>query len=217
MEPAREPQRLQHRYALPARGEVRRLQRGRWQLIVEHGRRGLAVLAHDGRRSQRWWVGAPPEGELEIGVWTPRFPVRVTLTDLVTLASGGRLRGYVDVPLPYRVGVRLPNGEIEPLAELVPQSLQTSWLGQQVGYVHEVRARFALDMGGLGGDGDVVIPVSLRNATAGAITPEAVTLHLEHRELRELRARIVAAPRTLTFRGDELPRETVRPFLGAPR
>jgi hypothetical protein len=200
---------------VPAPGATTHLQRGPWQIMVERTRGGLEVLAHDGRSKHRWLVGMRGDGELEVCARAPRRSVHVQISDALSLAPGGRLRGYVAVPLPHEIVWHDAGGARETIAELVPRTLQTAWHGAEIGYAHEVTSRFFLDATASREEGAAMVPVVLHNASERPIAPATVWLGLHATDLRELRGRIVAAPRALLFFGSEQALERIKKFRGA--
>lgn len=200
---------------VPGPGGATHLQRGPWQFVVERCRGGLELLAHDGRGKQRWLVGMRGDGVLEVWARAPRRPVHVRLDDALTLAPRGRLRGYIAVPLPHEVVWRQVDGVREAIAELTPRTLQTAWHGPQIGYAHEVASRFFLDVTASREEGAAMVPVVLHNASERPVAPETVWLGVHAADLRELRGRIVAAPRALLFFGPEQALERIKKFRGA--
>ena len=109
------------------------------------------------------------------------------------------------------------DGDEQVLAELLPRDLQTCWLGDERGYAHVTSSRFLLELGGRAGEADAMVPVVLRNAGSHGVSPAELVLRLRTAGLRDLRARIVAAPRVLVFQSDDSVVERVRPFLGDRR
>lgn len=199
---------------LPAEGEAVRVQKGPWQIVVERVRGGFTLLAHDGQVERRWFVGVPDGGGLVLRSRVPRYPVRVRLGESVTLAPGGRLRGYVGLPLSHEVMWSDPHGALMPVAAMVAPDLETSWLGEAAGYVHHTSGRFMLDLAGPESDSIVMVPMVLRNARSCLVSPTEVTVVLRNADLREVRRRIVAAPRALVFSDTDRVEECVRGFLG---
>lgn len=190
------------------------MEKGPWQVVVERGRSGVTLLAHDGRAQRRWFVGAPEGGVLDLRVRVPRYPVQVRLLETVTLVPGGRLRGYVSVPLPHEVMWRGHNGSPLVVAELLPSGLKTAWVGGEDGYEHRVESRILLDLAGPEGEASAMVPLVLRNMSSQVVSPAEVTVRLRRGDLRQLRRRIVAAPRALVFTGEGEAEELVHGFLG---
>ena len=189
---------------IPAVGERAVFRKGPLELLLENHRGGLCVLTPHPQRPQRQYLGLPRTGSLELSVRAPEHKVRIMLRDRLTLAPGGRLHGYLTVPMPHRLLWRQPNGSGEPLLEVAPKELQTSWLGEgpEGGYVHECESSFHLDRHGVAANTMAIVPVLLMNHSDHTISPEFLTLSIRDRDLREVDDQIVIAPRRLRF-GDE--------------
>ena len=201
---------------IPHLGQTQRLQLGDLQLVLERVRGALALCAHDGVQARTHLLGVPAGGTLEVVACAPRHPVRVGLREAVTLAPGARIRGYVVVPLPRRLVCRRGEGREDVLLEVVPADLRTQWLGEGSagGYAHRSASSFLRVVNGHGPAHDALVPVTATNAGSQAVTLGQLVLQLRDRDLRELRGRIVAAPRRLRFTNDGTGDETVR---GWPR
>ena len=216
---------LRESLAMPAIGEARRVQRGRWQLVFERDRGGLSLVAHDGRAEQRFFFGVPDAGQLEVRVGAPRQAVRVQLAERIAVAPGGRLRGYLTVPLPLTVAWRAGDNGAGPgvLAELTPPGLRLGWFDGSdadrglARYLHLVESSFSLDGGGTPGAVAAAVPVILRNARDRVVAPVALDVRLRDEDLRDLRGRIVAVPRRLDFMVDGTVRELARRFPAGRR
>ena len=89
--------------AIPRVGEATSIKKGPLELRLEHHHGGLCLLTPHSRAPKRHFLGLPPDGWLELAVRAPDYRIRVHLRDRLTLVSGGRLRGYVTVPLPHRL------------------------------------------------------------------------------------------------------------------
>lgn len=198
--------------ALPAVGETAVFRKGPLELRLENHRGGLCVLTPHPQHPQRHYLGLPRDGSLELTVRAPEHRVRVHLRDRLTLASGGRLHGYVTVPLPHRLVWCRPNGSAEPLLEVAPKELQTSWLGEgpDGGYVHESESSFHLDRHGIAADTMAIVPLMLWNFGDQTITPENLTVSIRDRDLLELDGQIVIAPRRLRFGAEDQVVEQIR-------
>ena len=187
--------------AIPPIGEKAVFRKGPMELLLENHRGGLCVLTPHPDRPQRQFLGLPQAGSLELAVRAPEHKVKILLRDRLTLAPTGRLHGYLTVPMPHRLLWRRPNGSAEPLLEVAPKELQTSWLGEgpQGGYVHECESSFHLDRHGITADTLAIVPVLLLNHSEHTISPESLTLSIRDRDLREVDGQIVISPRRLRF------------------
>src|SRR5690606_8326669 len=189
---------------LPALGARVRFSKGPLELVIERHHGGVCVLTPHSDAQKRHYLGIPPGGRLELHARPPEFRVRVRLLDRVTLAPGGRLRGYVVVPLPHRLIFRREDGRSEPLLDVVPTELQTSWMGEgkDGGYLHETDSGFHLDRRGIVAQTVAIVPLVLTNHCEHAVSPEGLRISIRERDMREIDGQIVAAPRRLHF-GDE--------------
>ena len=184
---------------IPEPGCARSVQKGSWQVVVERNGEGLQVLAHNGRRARRWTFAVPQRGRMELWVRAPRFPVRVHFEELLTLAPRGQVLGHVAIPLPMELMSIGANGQDRALAELLPPELQTAWLGEERGYVHEVRSRFAPELASLRAEGVVLVPLELSNARSVAVSPTSATVDVRTSDLRVVGSRIVSTPRAVAL------------------
>jgi hypothetical protein len=198
--------------AVPALGQASRLHLGDLQLVLERVRGALSLCAHDGVQARTHLLGVAGDGTLEVVAAAPRHPVRVGLRESVTLAPLARIRGYVSVPLPRRLAWRRADGREDVLLELVPSELRTQWLGEGAGggYAHRAASSFLRLVNGHGPAHDALVPVTAVNAGAQRVRLGQLAVQLRDRDLRELRGRIVAAPRRLRFTGETEWTESVR-------
>lgn len=199
----------------PDEGGGIRVQRGAWQIVLERNRGGFAVLAHDGQFERRWFVGVPSGGALSVRARAPRYPVRVRVREALTVAPGGRLRGYVGVPLGHEVVWIGPDGREFPLVEVVPHGLRTSWVESRQAYEHHADGRFMFELAGPEDDSVAMVPLVIRNEGPQPVSPMEFLVAVRSDDLREIRRRVVAAPRALVFAGVEGVEELVHGFLGA--
>ena len=198
--------------AVPPVGERVTFRKGALSLILENHHGGLCVLTPHPQHPRRHMLGLPRDGSLELAVRVPEHKVRVVLHDRLTLAPQGRLHGYLTVPLPHRLLWRRPNGGAEPLLEVTPKELQTSWLGEgeNGGYVHETESSFHLERRGLEADTWALVPVVLCNHGDHTLSPETLTLSIRERDLREIDGQVITSPRRLHLRGEERVDEQIR-------
>lgn len=202
---------------LPLPGETVRVERGRLHLLLEHKRGGCLLVSHDGVRSRRYWLGLPSNGTLELRVRPPDHRVQVSVVDILCLAPGGRLRGYVVVPVVHRLVWVRPDGAAQALVDLPPPDLETAWLGEGEGggYAHSTTSPFFAERRGVEADLSSLVPVSVRNDSDLVVRPPHLAITLRERDLLSVDGRIMAAPRRIVFISEDRQRELVR-ALRAP-
>ncbi len=184
---------------VPRKGQACRVQKGRLQVVLEQGRSGYMLVTHDGYEGRRHLLGLPDEGELWLLARAPEYRVVVELRDPVALAPGGRLRGYVALPLPHRVVWSSGGREETPLLEILPRDMATSWLEEEQGYEHRVVSSFYSASAVPGEPTMALVPLVLCNRSQRSVVPTEVAVHLQDRDLHVLRGRIIAAPRRIAF------------------
>ncbi|HLU38343.1 MAG TPA: hypothetical protein VK081_03095 [Planctomycetota bacterium] len=210
---------LRHPIPLPGAGDTVRHERGRLQLLLEHRRGGYVLVSHDGVTSRRYWLGLPANGTLELRVRPPDHRVHVQVQDMLCLAPGGRLRGYVAVPVQHRLVWVQRDGRCHALVDLPAADLQTVWLGEGEagGYAHQTASPFLADRrAGVDPELRCLVPVLLHNDSDGVVRPPHLAITLRERDLHSTSGRLVAAPRRIVFRAEDRQHERVRPFRAAP-
>jgi hypothetical protein len=200
--------------SIPQEGQTVKVSKGPLELVLRKERGALCLLTHEGDHEKRHLLGLPKSGHLELHVRAPEHRVQVHVTDAMTLAPGGRIRGYVAVALPHRLIWRRPNGKAEPLLDVLPRELKTSWLGEgsNGGYIHETESAFHLHRDEVRADILAMVPVLLLNACERTLSPVKLTISLRDRDLREVGDAIVASPRRLSFGDDDQVEEKIRPL-----
>lgn len=198
--------------AVPAVGEQATIQKGPLKLILRHEHGGVCLLTPHPERPQRHVLGLPGEGWLELAAHAPEYRVRVHLTDRMSLAPGGRVHGYLTVPLPHRLSWCRSNTRKDALLEVAPKELRTSWLGEgpDGGYQHETESAFHLTRRGLAAETVALVPVFVANHTGAVVSPEVLTVSLRDRDMRELDGQIITSPRRLQFDEPGRPDEVIR-------
>ncbi len=199
---------------MPPPGQVSRVGKGTISLVLEHHKGALCLRSQENGSPRRHILGVPKDGRLLLEARPPEHRIRVTLEDRLTLARQGRLRGYIAVPLPHRLVWELPDGQRDPLLEVMPKELQTAWLGEGTdgGYVHETTSAFHLDRQDVEAEISAMVPVFLCNQSSILLTPTQITVSLRDRDLMQLGGQIVASPRRLLFQGPEEVKEDIRPI-----
>ncbi|MEZ5967292.1 MAG: hypothetical protein R3F56_25875 [Planctomycetota bacterium] len=205
---------LRQNVDLPGPGETTRVERGRLHLLLEHKRGGYLLVTHDGVRSRRYWLGLPASGTLELRVRPPDHRVQVNVQEVLCLAPGGRLRGYVAVPVLHRLVWVRPDGSAQALVDLPPPDLQTAWLGEGEGggYAHSAASPFFVERRGIDHELASLVPVSVRNDSDVVVRPPHLAITLRERDLLALDGRLLAAPRRIVFTSEQHQRELVRPL-----
>lgn len=201
---------------IPQEGQTLRVGKGPLHIVLRRERGTLCLLTHQGEHEKRHLLGLAKAGHLELHTHAPEHRVRVHITDVMTLAPGGRIRGYVAVALPHRLVWRRPNGKVEPLLEVLPRELKTSWLGEGSGggYIHETESPFHLHRHDVRADILAMVPVLVVNACERALSPVTLTISLRDRDLHQVGEAIVAAPRRLFLGDQDHVEETIRPLPG---
>jgi hypothetical protein len=182
----------------PARGGSSRVQVGSHELILERGRGGDSLLWSDGREARRHALGLPDRGELLLELRVPRLPVRVVARDQLILAPGGRLHGYVQVPLVPTLLLREPLGQQRVLIELPNRELAAEW-DERAGHTFRVVSPWHLRFPMRSGEPRVVVPMWLRNRGDEVESPGDLAIDLTTTPLHELRGSIVVQPQRLTW------------------
>ena len=205
---------LRQEIALPPVGDTTRVERGRLHLLLEHRRGGYLLVSHDGVQSRRYWLGLPAAGTLELRVRAPEHRVQVRVHELICLAPGGRLRGYVAVPVLHRLVWVRPDGQAQPLIDLPPADLQTAWLGEGElgGYAHSAASPFFADRRGIDHQQKSLVPVCVSNCSDVVVRPPHLGIMLRERDLFAIGGRILAAPRRIVFSSEDRQQERVRPL-----
>jgi hypothetical protein len=205
---------LRQPITLPPLGETVRVERGRLHLLLEHRRGGYVLVTHDGVHSRRVWLGLPPRGTLELRVRAPDHRVQVQVQEMLCLAPGGRVRGYVAVPVLHRLVWVGPDGQAQELVDLPPPDLHTAWLGEgeRGGYAHSAASPFFADRRGLDLEQRSLVPVSVRNVSPVVVRPPHLAITLRERDLFAVGGRLLAAPRRIVFSSEDRQQERVRPL-----
>jgi hypothetical protein len=118
--------------------------------------------------------------------------------DPIALAPGGRLRGYVFVPLVPTVELRRAGHGPEVLAEILPPGLSAEW-DEANGFLLRAESPFVLRAPVPTEHMRVVVPLVLRNGTARSQQVGAIPVHVTGAELVAMRRQWFAAPRRLVW------------------
>lgn len=184
----------------PVRGSASRVRLGNSELVLEHARGSHALLWSDGRRARRFVLGLGVGGVLTVELRAPRLPVQIVPREVITLAPGARVHGYVLVPLvPTLVWRR--RDAAQTLLELVPDELRVLW-DAELGHLHRTSSTWLVRFPCQGGEPRAVVPVRLVNRGTEPACPAHLLLRVDDAELRPLRGTIVVRPQRLAWRGD---------------
>jgi hypothetical protein len=181
------------------RGQSARLRVGRLELVLEATRSGFSLLCLDGQQARTWTLGLPREGELRLGCRAPRWPLSVGLRDPLVLVPGGRVRGYVKVPLVPTLLWQREGGTALQVAELVPVELGAEWDEGSGSCILRCTSPLLARLPPPSGEPCAIVPWALRNDGTRVQSPETLPLQLVDRELRRCRGHLLATPRRLRF------------------
>lgn len=185
--------------APPARGSSVRARLGRYELVLEGVRGGHSLLWSDGQQARRYALGLGTFTQLQLELQPPPHPCRVVVRESLVLGPGGRLRGYVQLPLvPVLCGVDA-QGRHAALLELGNQELAGEWddaRGVQFRVGSPWHVRFPMPTG----EPRAVLPLWLKNVTGDVAQPADFVVHLAADELVEARSSVLARPRRLCWR-----------------
>lgn len=209
------------RMALPMGGASTRLSLGRREFVLERRRGGYALLSLDGSEARTWWLGLPREGELEVHLRVPRLPLRLSLRETLVLAPGGRVRGYVAIPLvptlcwrSTRGAPRDPGRAPEVLAELLPTAFEAEWDDATGECIQRAEVALLQRLLPPSAEPQAVVPLVVSNAGEHVHSPGFLPLALRDDELRRARGHWLARARRLRL--DQSGRWTTAPRpLGA--
>lgn len=106
------------------------------QWLLERRSDGVRCVATDGGVLWEGMIGLPGERvRLELEARPVQDPIELTLTSEVVLASGGRVRGWVTLPLELRLLACGAVGGTQELVALGDGELRTGWR-EEDGYYH---------------------------------------------------------------------------------
>jgi hypothetical protein len=177
---------------LPQAGESCRYRLGALELLLERGRGGYTLLAHDGARSRTWRLGLDGGGSLWFACRLPRFPLRLRLRETVALAPGGRIRGYVTLPLVPQLLWRQPGEPDAALAELLPAELVAEWDAAHGEVAQQWQTPLLQRLPPPGDLRVAFSPVVLRNPTKEVQSPTNLPLRVADADLAVCRGHLLA-------------------------
>jgi hypothetical protein len=168
---------------------------------MEHVRGGHTLLWSDGRDSRRYVLGLRSDGQLQLQWAATRLPVRCVVRDVLSVVPGGRLRGYLQLPLVPTMVWTAADGSRELLIELLPRELAAEW-DDAAGHLFRCQSPWLVRFPMRSGEPKVVIPVVLNNADAAVLSPAHLPLALRDDELVSMRGSVIVRPRRLRWVGD---------------
>jgi hypothetical protein len=184
----------------PRRGASTRVQVGSSELVLEAVRGGHTLLWLDGREARRYALGLTADGDLSLELRAPRLPLRIVCREVLTLVPGGRLRGYVQVPLVPTIVWQPAGDAATALIELNPRELAAEWDDHE-GAVFRCASSLHVRLPMRSGEARASVPLWLRNDGDTALAPAFLPLRLLDGDLVELRGSLVVRPRRLQWTG----------------
>lgn len=184
----------------PAPGGSTRVRIGRFELVLEAVRGGHSLLWVDGRQARRFALGLGSIKQLSLQLEPPAWPCRVVMRETLVLAPGGRLRGYVQLPLVPAVLGQRDDGQDLRLLELANADLAGEW-DERLGTTFRVTSSWHVRFPMPTGEARATVPLYLHNDGNELLAPADVPVHLRRDELFVRRGSLVAAPRRLRWNG----------------
>lgn len=179
----------------PASGAASRVQLGRAELVLEHGRGGYSLLWSDGREARRYVLGLHDKGQLSVELRAPRHALRLVPREVVTIVPGARLRGYVTVPLVPTVVWRDGPGKSHTLLELHPKGLQGLWDERRGAHALRCPVSWLSRFPFRSGEPQAIVPLRLYNDGVDAWSPSELAFDLCDDDLVNLRGVLLVRPR----------------------
>jgi len=198
---------------LPPRGASTRLRLDGLELVLEQQRASLSLLCLDGAEARTWTLGLGDDGQLLLQCRAPRFPLAVTLPNPLTLMPGGRVRGFVQMPLVPTILWRRSGAAGQPdqvVAELLPRILAAEWDEQRQLCVQRFTSAFYHRMPPPAASVLAVLPLTVVNRSPHMQSLATLPLAVTDDELSSARGHVVAAPRRLLLNGGGGVTATVR-------
>jgi hypothetical protein len=184
----------------PQRGGSTRVQLGSNELVLESVRGGHSLLWLDGREARRFVLGLDADGELTLQLRAPKLPVRIAPREVLAVVPGGRLRGYLQLPLVPTIVWRSSKGLEATLLELPPRDLAAEW-DETDGTVYRCTSSLHVLFPMLSGEPKATVPIVIRNLGDEVLSPAFLPMQLRDADLVELRASLVVAPCRMTWNG----------------
>lgn len=184
----------------PQRGGSTRVQLGCNELVLESVRGGHSLLWLDGKEARRFVLGLDADGLLLLQLRVPHLPICLVAREVLSIVPGGRLRGYLQVPLVPTVVWQPVVGAAVPLVELPPRELGAEWdegEGARFRCTSSLHVRFPMRSG----EARAIVPVVLQNVGDEVVSPGHLPLQLKDEDLQELRGSLVVRPKRLVWTG----------------
>jgi hypothetical protein len=197
--------------ALPPRGGATRLRVGNGELVLEAVRGGHSLLWSDGQKARRYMLGLRRGEPLCLRWRVPRLPLRCMLREAIALAPGGRLHGYIWLPLVPTLERALATPDARILVELLPPELAAEW-HEASGHAFQFASPWFVRFPPRTGEPRAVVPLRLANPTADVVSPPFLPVVVDDDELHAMRDSVVVRPRRCRWQADGLvaqPRQAV--------
>lgn len=184
---------LQVDVALPTPGKAAQVELCSVQWLLERSADGIRCVAMDGTVLFEGMLGLPADGiGLSVEARAPRYPIELVLDSGVVLAPGGRVGGWLSVPLELGLVARRANARPLELVWLEEPSLRLGWREGE-GYYHPFQGRLhraPRQDRGVGGR-RLWLRAFLRNRGAAVARPRRCRLALADQKLSELRGFVI--------------------------
>ena len=189
---------LRRPVAWPREGRPVQLALGERQVVLERRFGGVLLVSHDGAQVTERVLGLPQGGgHLELEARPPDHPLELELTTDILLLGGGRVRGYLPLPVHWHLMFHGLDGSVR-LQSFAPPGLRLLWRdgGERGGYALRCSAPLVARPGGPVGDASLCwLPVRIQNRGFSALRPPRLELRVVPEELWVARGRILARPR----------------------
>ncbi|MCR9248527.1 MAG: hypothetical protein NXI31_26160 [bacterium] len=197
--------RLRTELRVPPPGGSVRVAMGDSEFVFEAVRGGFTLLRLQGREADRHVLGLPDggrTGEVILELRPPEWPVRLQLREVLVLAPGARVHGYVRVPLvPAVTWCTSPTAEPVRLLDFPPRTLSAEW-DDQIGTVLHCDSTWFVRYPMHGGEPQITVPLRLHNPTDTVCSVADLPLDFTPQDLTERRSGVGAAPRRLVWSGE---------------